>query len=288
MYDPTWLQSFMTVVQTLSFSEAARRLGLQQSTVSQHIRRLEETAGRRLFLRDTHSVRLTADGDAMVEFARGILEVNERAERYFAGSELRGRLCFGTPEDFVLSGLPELLRDFTATHPSVDFELTVGLSGGLYEKLDEGELDLVFCKRREGDDRGHLVRRDRLIWAGTDQTRLDPAKPLPLVTYPPPSITRAAALTALEEAGRAWRIVCTSASLSGLRAAVLAGLGVMAHARSLIPAGLVELPASPHLPELGEVEFVVAGASKTVRGPAAELAAAILASGGRLRSKTAA
>src|ERR1700758_3293668 len=100
MLDPVLLQTFLAVAQTRSFTQAAERLGLRQSTVSQHIRRLEEEAGRRLFVRDTHSVTATADGEAMVEFARGILAANERAERYFAGSELRGRLRFGASEDF--------------------------------------------------------------------------------------------------------------------------------------------------------------------------------------------
>src|SRR5215468_3100660 len=65
-----------------SFTQTAERLGLRQSTVSQHIRKLEEV-GRRLFSRDTHSVTATADGEAIFEFARGILAANERAQRLF-------------------------------------------------------------------------------------------------------------------------------------------------------------------------------------------------------------
>ena len=103
----------MTVAKAASFSEAGRRLGLRQSTVSQHIRRLEQAASRRLFVRDTHSVTLTADGQAMLGLARGILEANERARQYFAVSELRGRVRFGASEDFVQSRLPEVLREFT-------------------------------------------------------------------------------------------------------------------------------------------------------------------------------
>jgi DNA-binding transcriptional LysR family regulator len=95
MLDPVLLQTFLAIAQTRSFTRAAERLGLRQSTVSQHIRKLEDEAGRRLFVRDTHSVAMTADGEAMIEFARSILAANERAERYFAGSELRGRLRFG-------------------------------------------------------------------------------------------------------------------------------------------------------------------------------------------------
>jgi DNA-binding transcriptional LysR family regulator len=287
MLDPVLLESFLTVAQTRNFSEAGRRLGLRQSTVSQHVRKLEEAAGRRLFVRDTHSVATTADGEAMVGFARSILEANERARRYFAGSQLRGRVRFGASEDFVTSALPEVLRDFVRLHPLVDLELTVDLSATLYQMLDAGDLDVVLCKRRAGDDRGRLVWRDRLAWIGTDVTRIEPGQPLPLILYTPPSITRSAALETLERAGRAWRIVCSSGSLSGLRAAALAGLGVTVHARGLMPEGLSEMPSAHRLPELGEVEFVVLGGGRNMRGPAAELAEAILANGDRLQRRAA-
>ena len=166
MLDPVLLESFLAVAQTRNFSEAGRRLGLRQSTVSQHVRKLEEAAGRRLFVRDTHRVVPTADGEAMVGFARSILDANERAQRYFAGSQLRGRVRFGTSEDFVSSRLPEVLRDFVQRHPLVDLELTVDLSATLNAMMDEGELDVVLGKRRAGDDRGRLVWRDRLAWIG--------------------------------------------------------------------------------------------------------------------------
>jgi len=50
----------------------------------------------------------------------------------------------------------------------------------------------------------------------------------------------------------------------------------------MIPAGLAEIPSGYGLPDLGAVEFVLLGAGKTIRGPAAELADAILASGIRV------
>ena len=283
MFNPAHLQSFLCVVQTRSFTEAARRLDLQQSTVSQHIRRLEEDAGRRLFVRDTHSVTLTPDGEAMTGFAQSILDTQRRAEQYFARSQLRGRLRFGTSEDFVSTRLPELLRDFVRQHSLVDLELKVGVSATLYEYLDAGELDLVLAKRRAGDDRGRRVWRDRLDWISGPGVTIDPTAPIPLILYAAPSITRSVALETLERAGFTWRIVCTSGSLSGLRAACLAGLGVTVHARGLIPEGLAELPSTAGLPELGDVEFVVLEARTGLRGPAAALAQTILANGNRLQ-----
>jgi DNA-binding transcriptional LysR family regulator len=285
MLDPVLLTSFLAVSHARNFSEAGRRLGLRQSTISQHIRKLEEEAGRRLFVRDTHSVVPTADGEAMEGFARSILDANERAGRYFAGSQLRGRVRFGASEDFVTSRLPEVLADFVRQHPLVDLALTVEMSATLYQMLDAGELDLALCKRRGGDARGRLVWRDRLAWIGTEATRIDPAQPLPLILYTPPSLTRMVALESLERAGRSWRIVCSSGSLSGLRAAALAGLGVTVHARGLMPEGLSEMPAAYRLPDLGDVEFVVLGAARQEREPAAALADAILANGGGLRRR---
>jgi DNA-binding transcriptional LysR family regulator len=282
MFDPVLLTTFVTVAKARSFTEAGRRLGLRQSTISQHVRRLEQAAARRLFVRDTHSVALTADGEAMLGLAQGILEANERARHYFAGSQLRGRLRFGASEDFVQSRLPEVLRDFTRIHRAVDLELTVGLSGGLLQALDTGELDLVLAKRRPGEDRGRLVRREKLVWVGSDAALAEPDRPLPLILYPPPSISRAIALETLERAGRSWRIVCTSSSFSGLNAAALAGLGVTVQADGFAPAGLAPLPTLPALPELGQIEFVLAGPGRTLLGPADALATAILDNAYRL------
>ncbi|WP_327352097.1 LysR substrate-binding domain-containing protein [Streptomyces sp. NBC_01304] len=283
MYDPVQLRTFLAVAQTLSFTQAARRLGLRQSTVSQQVRRLEDATGRRLFSRDTHGVELTEDGEAMLGFARSILDANERAAAFFAGTRLRGRLRFGASEDFVLTRLPEILEAFRHENPEVDLELTVELSGTLHAMLADGKLDLVLAKR-SGASRGTVVWRDDLVWIGAERLRLDPDQPVPLIVYPPPGLTRARALEVLEREGRAWRIACTSTSLNGLIAAARAGLGVMAHTRGLIPPGLTRVRAG--LPDLGGVDFVLLHGDDrrraSARGPAEALAAAVLAGGDRL------
>ena len=274
-YPPELLSSFVTVAHSRSFTEAGRRLGLGQSTVSQHVRRLEGMTGRRLFERDTHSVSLTEDGQAMLIFAQNILDTQERARRFFAGSELRGRLRFGSSEDFVLSRLPSILRNFARRHPEVDLELTIALSGELTDMLNAGELDLALTKRWIGEESGDFVSREKLVWVGTEFTDFSRHPTLPLVMFPPPSITRSAAIESLDAAGIPWRIVCTCTGLVGLRAATMAGFGVMVQPLSLIPPGLVALPPSPNLPPLNDIEFVLTGTSKVLRGPAAELADAI-------------
>jgi len=258
--NPALLQCFLVVSDSSSFTAAAARLGVRQSTVSQQIRRLEEALGQRLFARDTHSVKLTAEGDALIPMAREIVEANSRLARFFSRQAGRRRLRLGISEDFALSGLTDVLVGFRQDHPDVDIELAVGLSGFLYQLYDSGELDVIFVKRKPGDRRGEIAWRERLAWIGRADLQLSPEEPIPLVAYNPPSITRTLAIGVLDTSGRPWRLACSSGSLSGLRAALMAGLGVGAHSRMLLPAGLSVL-TKLDLPQLPEVEFVAIGPS---------------------------
>ncbi|SSC68559.1 LysR family transcriptional regulator [Ciceribacter selenitireducens] len=257
MLDLVQLRSFLAVQQTGSFTRAAESLGLGQSTVSQHIQRLEGALGRRLIFRDTHRVSLTPDGEVLAGHARAMLSIDAQVFGLFAENKLRGQLRLGVSEDFATSRLTAVLEDFIRAYPSVDLQLTVALSGVLYQMQDSGEIDLVFAKRRLGDQRGRLVYREPLIWLARDPQQLaDPSTPVPLIAFPPPSITRNIALEALNANRIPWRIVCTCSSLSGLTAAARAGMGVLVQPRSMAPAGLKEI-APGVLPPLEDVEFVL-------------------------------
>ncbi|WP_020660752.1 LysR substrate-binding domain-containing protein [Amycolatopsis benzoatilytica] len=277
MLDPRLCRSFLAVAETRSFTAAAKRLGVGQPTVSQHIRRLETEAGGLLFARDTHAVDLTARGQAMLGFAQTIVDTEERASRHFRGAQVRGRVRFGVSEDFALGELPGVLRRLRESHPLVDVELHVELSDVLARRIAEGRLDLVLGKRRpEAAGPGRLLRREPLVWIGSAATELLPGHPVPLVQYPMPSVTRQLAVEALERAGLEWRAACLTSSLTGLRAAAAAGLGITVHARNLVPADLLELPAELGLPDPGEVDFVLLSRDGG-EGPVAALAEFVVA-----------
>lgn len=256
---PDLFQALVAVAETGSFTAAARLLGLRQSTVSQQVRRLEAETDQILFDRDTHRVSITPAGEVLLDHARRILEANERLRLHLAGISLRGRLRFGASEDFVFSALPDVLAAFMRRHPEVDVELTVGLSEFLRSQFDAGGLDVVFIKRMEGEGRGRFAWREAARWIGRPGHRLDPGEPVPLLLYPPPSVTRTIALAALEEARRPWRIAFTSGSLGALTAAARAGIGILPHSVHLIPPGLAILQDARSLPELPDLSFVVLG-----------------------------
>jgi DNA-binding transcriptional LysR family regulator len=253
------LQTFVAIADAGSFTGAGRALGLRQSTISQQQRRLEELTGRRYIDRDTHRVQLTPDGEELLDYARAILDSHARLRQHLTAAPLRGRLRLGASEDFVLSALPDVLAAFARRHPDVDLELRAGLSDELYDAFDSGRLDLIFVKRRTGDRRGVAAWREPISWAASASFHLDPKAPLPLLLYPPPSVTRARAIETLEKSGRSWRIAFTSASLTGLSAAARAGIGLMPHSARLMPAGLTIVPSQDGLPLLPEIEFVVIG-----------------------------
>lgn len=254
MLDLVQLRSFVTVQQMGSFTFAAERLGLGQSTVSQHISKLEAAIGRQLLARDTHKVMLTPDGEALLGHARTLLSIEGQVQALFTAQRLRGTLRLGVSEDLVASRLPLVLEDFVRSHPSVDLELTVALSGVLYQMQDNGELDLVLAKRRLGDSRGRLVYREPLVWLARDPEHVLSLPALPLIAFPAPSVTRSIALEVLEQHRMPWRIVCTCGSLSGLTAAARAGMGVLVQPQSMSPSGLKEIG---RLPQLEDVEFVL-------------------------------
>ena len=256
---PDLLRSFAAIAAAGSFSGAARTLGLRQSTVSQHLQKLEAATGRLLIDRDTHGLRVTPEGEAVLEHARGVLEEYSRLAEFLRGVPLRGRLRFGTSEDFVLSALPDVLAAFVRRHPEVDMELTAGLSEDLYRAFDDGKLDIIFVKRRAGDRRGTVAWREAIAWTARPDYRMDNSVPIPLLLYPAPSLTRTKAIEALEKARRGWRIAFTSGSLSALTAAARAGLGLMPHSAKLMPQGLAVIAPGRNLPRMPDIEFVILG-----------------------------
>jgi DNA-binding transcriptional LysR family regulator len=253
---PDLLRSFVAVAQTKSFSRAAERVHLSQSTVSQQIRRLEDLVGKSLFERDTRTVTLTRDGDALQNYAARILDLMSEAVEHFRAPALSGHVRLGMSEDFASAGLTAALVSFLRRNPEVELTIEIGMSGDLFRQLDEGRYDLVFAKRLHGSRRGRVVRSEPLIWcAGAQTSKMKSADVVPLVLHPEPSVTRLRVLQALEAAGRPYRIVVSSSSLAALKASVMAGLGVSAFARYVMPDGLTRITGP--LPKLGSLEFVL-------------------------------
>jgi DNA-binding transcriptional LysR family regulator len=270
------LRAFVAVVECGGFHRAAERLNLTQSTVSQQIKRLELETKRPLFRRTTRSVALTDDGEMLLGDARRLLQLEEAARQRLGAPRLTGAVRLGVVEEVAGGSLPSALARFAALHRGVKLEVQIGVSGELIERLNAGRLDVVFAKRPLGTAKGRLVWREPLVWAAADTFDLIPGAALPLALYREQSVSREAALAALQDGDLTWEIVYTSPSLTGVRAAALAGLAITPLPESALIAGLRILDAGAGLPRLPDLEFAIYETPRSDRAAAA-LAAALLA-----------
>jgi len=275
MIDTSLLPAFLAVSDTGNFSRAAQRVSLTQSTVSQQIRKLELSLGKSLFVRDTHRVVLTPAGIQLLPLARSILDSIAHAEHVLTDSQLQGSVRLGIADDFASSRLPAILRSFRRTHTKVDLKIEVALSGPLLDRLRDGALDLALVKTLPGDHRPEpLLTQEPLVWVGAaDSLDLAKVRPLPLALHAEPSVTRRIVLPLLQKAGIQGIIMHESSQISGLRAGVLAGMGITAFGRNFIPPDLVVLDAQTYgLPDLPSLNFILARRS----GPLDEAITALI------------
>jgi len=270
------LRSFVAVAECGGFHRAAEQLNLTQSTVSQQIKRLELETKRSLFRRTTRSVVLTDDGEMLLGDARRLLQLEEAARQRLAAPRLSGTVRLGVVEEIAGGSLPSALGRFAALHPGVKLEVQIAVSAELLEELDAGRLDVVFAKRPLGTSKGRLVWREPLVWAAADTFDLIPGAALPLALYRERSVSREAALAALQDSELTWEIVYTSPSLTGVRAAALAGLAITPLPASAVVAGLRILDAEEGLPRLPDLEFAIYEKARSDNAAAA-LAAALQA-----------
>lgn len=276
MLDFELLRAFVAVADYGGFHRAAERLNLTQSTISQQIKRLEAETRRPLFRRTTRSVALTDEGEMLLGDARRLLQLEEAARERLSAPRLSGTVRLGVVEEVAGGSLPPALGRFAALHPRVKLEVQIGVSAELIEQLGAGRLDLVFAKRPLGTSKGRLVWREPLVWAAADTFDLVPRASVPLALYRERSVSRDAALSALRDSELAWEIVYTSPSLTGVRAAAVAGLAVTPLPLSAITAGLRVLGAAEGLPPLPDLEFAIYEKTRPDKAAVA-LATALLA-----------
>src|ERR1700732_2258028 len=272
------LRSFVAVVECGGFHRAAEQLNLTQSTGSQQIKPLELATQKPSFRRTTRTVALTDDGEMLLGDARRLLQLEEAARRRLTASPLSGTVRLGAVEEVAGGSLPPALGRFARSHPNVKLEVQIGLSSPLIEQLDAGRLDVVLAKRPLGTSRGRLVWREPMVWAAAETFELAAGAALPLALYRENSVSREAALIALRESELAWQLVYTSPSLTGVRAAALAGLAITPLPASAIIAGLRILASEEGLPRLPDLEFAIYEKARPDNAAAA-LAAVLLALG---------
>lgn len=142
-----WLEAFIAVAEELHFGNAAVRLRMAKSPLSQVIRKLEHSLGVELFIRSTRSVELTSAGQAFLPHARTVLDNLELAQKSVRVPEgvVYGHLTLGFTGVLNRRTLPRFTRALRDTYPEIELSL-VGrvMTQDAIAQLDAGTLDLAF------------------------------------------------------------------------------------------------------------------------------------------------
>lgn len=145
--DNTQLKCFITVAQTLNFSEAAKLNFVSQSTISRYIKDLEKEFGVKLFERTKREVALTNEGKMLLPYAIEILETLNKANTIISqiNSGCGGKISIAY--DAVSGGfIAEILRKFSNKYPQITIEL-IQITDINEKILNSADYDFYFMPR---------------------------------------------------------------------------------------------------------------------------------------------
>lgn len=171
---------FVVIAEEMSFTRAARRLGIAQPSLSQQIRQLESRLSTPLFDRTTRSVQLTSAGQALLQVAAPLstisLEISRAAKTISSGRSAIFRI--GAPPYSSKIYLRNLIIDKIAEDKrKSDIELEVGWSPHLIDRLLETQLDATFALGPIDDNRLHVIPIGTmwrvLVFEPNDPLRID-------------------------------------------------------------------------------------------------------------------
>jgi DNA-binding transcriptional LysR family regulator len=269
------LRAFLFIADGHSFGEAADLVGRSPSAISLQIQRLEAEVGSQVFRRNNRGITMTMAGERLLGYARRLVQYNDETVLAFrSASDPSPPLRFGTTQDFADAALPDVLHRFSLEHPGVELTLRVDRSAQLIEAVHIGDLDLAIATRQGDPLARETVAELQMIWIGRATITDEPPDPVRLALFEAPCTFRSAAIDALAAGGREYKVSFTSPSLSGLRSAALAGLGVTVRTRHLLGSGLADVSerlALPSLPTVAFTLYAAAGNASTARNDLAEL-----------------
>lgn len=141
------LEAFVYVAEGRSFSKAAKELYLTQPTVSAHISSLEKELNVRLFVRNTKEVNLSDDGRKLYEYAKEMVELENKIAEYFGagedGEESTGITIAAStvPSQYLL---PKVLMRFNEKYPKEQLKLIETDSSKVVTQIIDHAADVGF------------------------------------------------------------------------------------------------------------------------------------------------
>ncbi|MEM9348682.1 MAG: LysR substrate-binding domain-containing protein [Pseudomonadota bacterium] len=264
MLDLNTLQTFVLVADQLNFSSVAEQRNTVQSAISAQIRKLEENTGHTLISRGRgQSMELTAEGKALLVYARRILALSDEAIEAIRAPQTRPIVRLGTTVTLAMSVVTDVLTQFAAVEPETQIQILCDRSDALLGCLDRGEIDVAFMMDQGRRVGRAFVHSQPLVWACSDQFKPTEREEVVMSFLTDGRDLRRYALQALDEARRAGRIAYLSPHPIGVRAFVQAGLALTVMPQVTVTPPLITAPRALGLPSLPSIALsAYAGSSK--------------------------
>lgn len=251
------LRTFVAVADLSTFAAAAAAVCRTQSAVSQQMQRLEQLVGKELFARHGRNKLLTEHGIQLLGYARKILRFNDEACTSLMFSPLQGQLTLGSSDESADTILPFLLNRISSAYPKLALDVRVKRHSVMGDMLRNKEVDLALTTHPLEGFTSTVLRTSPTLWYCAPEFMLRPEEPLPLVLLDDPSPFRDTIIKTLDAAGMPWRLAYVASTLSAVRAAVKAGLGVTARPVEMMSPDLRALGKGEGMPELPETEYML-------------------------------
>jgi DNA-binding transcriptional LysR family regulator len=225
------LRSFTSIADCGGFHRAAAAIGMSQSAVSQHVRRLEKAVGRPLVERAGRVTRLTAPGEILLAEARKILAAHDEAlarlGRGAGGAAGAGTLVVGATEHAADRILPAITGVLKEHYPGREVRFRLDRGTRLSEGVDRGGIDVAVFVGDAGPGGSVPAGALPLAWFAAPGWRMPaPGAPVPVVVIDHPCTIRRRALDTLARHAVASAVVVEAAYLAGVMNAIRGGLGV--------------------------------------------------------------
>ncbi|EMM0380996.1 transcriptional regulator LrhA [Pluralibacter gergoviae] len=251
------LRTFVAVADLNTFAAAAAAVCRTQSAVSQQMQRLEQLVEKELFARHGRNKLLTEHGIQLLGYARKILRFNDEACSSLMFSTLQGMLTIGSSDESADTILPFLLNRISAVYPKLALDVRVKRHAEMSEMLKANEVDLALTTHRLDNFVSITLRTSPTLWYCAADYILPPGEALPLVLLDEPSPFRDMIVGTLNAANIPWRVTYIASTLSAVRAAVKAGLGITARPVEMMSPELRVLGSKEGLPPLPDTEYLL-------------------------------
>lgn len=178
------LESFIAIAECGNLSKAAEKLCRTQSTLSLQIKKLEESVGQSLLLRDNKGVTLTESGTTLLNYAYKMMQLNSQALDDLKECQNKETIRLGVPTDYINRYLNSCLLEFIREFTCIELVIDTDVSGNLYKRLQQGEFDLIVATHWQPPVNGELLFERRFHWVAAKNGNAHTRNTIPMALYP--------------------------------------------------------------------------------------------------------